>query len=93
MSSKGKSKLDKQAKELSDKESKYECKICQKCFGLKADLNRHIKCVHGNEKPFKCEICQSCFGTLSNLNRHKIELSTKMKSYLNVTFVSGLLEV
>ncbi|XP_037933856.1 gastrula zinc finger protein XlCGF57.1 [Teleopsis dalmanni] len=45
------------------------CQICQKEFGGKTDLKRHIL-IHSNERPHKCEQCSKCFRQAVNLKNH-----------------------
>ena len=33
------------------------CKICDRSFGAKRNLNKHIAAVHELKKPFECKIC------------------------------------
>ena len=40
----------------------YQCKICQKSFGILGTLQRHNKSVHERLKPHSCQICQKSFG-------------------------------
>ena len=48
----------------------FECQICNKSFGLKSDLNRHVKTVHENIKPFLFLICNESFRQKYNLPKH-----------------------
>ena len=55
----------------------YQCDICNKMYGDKEDLTRHIY-VHKGIKPFLCRYCQKAFNDKSNLRQHeKIHQSQK----------------
>lgn len=45
------------------------CKICQKTFKQKTNLNTHMR-VHTDERPYKCEECGSAFHQISHLKDH-----------------------
>ena len=44
----------------------YQCEICQKMYGDKEDLTRHIY-IHNGLKPFKCQYCGKAFNDKSNM--------------------------
>ena len=48
----------------------YECHICQKMYGDKEDLTRHIY-IHKGLKPFKCQYCGKKFNDKSNMKCHE----------------------
>ena len=39
----------------------FKCDECDKSFGEKATLEKHISAVHRNEKNFKCDQCGKYF--------------------------------
>lgn len=47
----------------------HSCKICQKTFKQKTNLNTHMR-VHTDERPYKCEDCGSAFHQISHLKDH-----------------------
>ena len=48
----------------------YECHICQKMYGDKEDLTRHIY-IHKGLRPFKCQYCGKSFNDKSNMKCHE----------------------
>ena len=46
------------------------CDICNKAFGKKSTMKRHIREVHEGKKPFKCESCGSKFTQKTSLDGH-----------------------
>lgn len=55
----------------SEQRREFKCEICKVSFGLKGNLNKHIRVVHNKERPFECDVCASCFGLKSDLKRHR----------------------
>ncbi|PSN31453.1 hypothetical protein C0J52_19055, partial [Blattella germanica] len=54
----------------------FQCKICNKSFTRKNNLNRHM-IIHTSNRPFQCEICNKSFTRKSDLNRHMITHTSK----------------
>ena len=48
----------------------YKCDHCQKSFGRKPELERHIEARHQMVK-YKCDVCSSVFTSKSYLTHHK----------------------
>ena len=50
----------------------HKCRMCEKSFRLKRDLNRHTKGVHSfkESKKYKCEQCPSSYGQKVHLKIH-----------------------
>ena len=59
----------------------HTCNICHKTFGMKSDLNRHVKSVHDKIKDFNCDQCDKAFGQNGNLNRHIMIVHSKIKAF------------
>ena len=53
----------------SEKEKKYQCSFCNKCFVRKADKERHER-VHTGEKPYQCKVCHKAFSQEHHLKTH-----------------------
>ena len=48
---------------------KFQCDYCEKSFGRRSHLKRHVNSVHDGIK-FKCNICELSFTKKDNLKRH-----------------------
>lgn len=49
----------------------YKCTICNKAFGYKNGLIRHVRLTHDKERPFQCNICHRRFGYKNILLEHQ----------------------
>lgn len=49
----------------------YVCALCEKTFGYKNGLIRHLRITHVKEKPFECNICHRRFGYKNILLEHQ----------------------
>ena len=59
---------------------RHPCSYCEKSFGQKTDLTRHVM-IHTGEKPFICRICSKGFTRNEKLKyhmyaRHKHEMGS-----------------
>jgi DNA-directed RNA polymerase subunit RPC12/RpoP len=61
--------------------TKFNCEQCDKTYGLKGDLNRHINTVHLKQKNYKCDHCNESFGHKGTLNVHINTVHLKQKNY------------
>jgi hypothetical protein len=59
----------------------FKCDQCDKSFGRKSHLQRHIKLIHQLLKPFKCENCDKSFGEKHNLHIHIKAIHQLLKPY------------
>ena len=48
----------------------FKCDYCDKAYGAKNGLERHVKTVHEKFKDLKCETCDEVFVDESTLKRH-----------------------
>jgi len=55
-------------------------------FGLKGNLQRHLKTVHDYIKKFQCKICQKMFGQNRYLEVHLKAVHENMKEYQSDIF-------
>ncbi|KAE8410092.1 hypothetical protein BDV37DRAFT_235693 [Aspergillus pseudonomiae] len=51
----------------------YHCEFCEKPFGRKTDLRRHVDSIHHGIRKFGCEDCGKRFGRRDTLSRHKAD--------------------
>ena len=55
-------------------QKKFTCTCCEKNWGDKAQLNRHLKSKGENqcmkEKPFSCQYCDKVFVSIGSVNQH-----------------------
>ncbi|ESN91703.1 hypothetical protein HELRODRAFT_70542, partial [Helobdella robusta] len=49
----------------------FQCTLCQKQFGYKNGLIRHVRLTHVGEKPYQCNICNRRFGYKHILMEHQ----------------------
>lgn len=52
-------------------ELKLQCEHCNKRFGIKRDLERHLNRVHLNRKPYQCDKCDKAYINDWSLTEHK----------------------
>jgi KRAB domain-containing zinc finger protein len=60
-------------------ERKYDCSMCDKKFGKKSGLDRHILTVHEKQRNFACSLCDKAFGEKAQLQKHTKTHSTFCK--------------
>ncbi|KAJ0066234.1 hypothetical protein NL108_004131 [Boleophthalmus pectinirostris] len=51
-------------------DKKHQCSMCQKRFGTKWQLQKHI-IIHTGEKPFSCSTCDKTFNQKAYLDQHE----------------------
>ncbi|XP_045779728.1 zinc finger protein 100-like isoform X2 [Maniola jurtina] len=52
-------------------ELKLQCDQCDKRFGVKRDLERHMNRIHLNRRPYQCDQCDRAYVNLWSLTDHK----------------------
>ena len=72
-------------------EKPHQCKVCEKSFSHKKDLNKHMV-VHTGEKPYLCEKCGKSYSRRDKLNDHKRKCAGQSSSQItaltsNIEFV------
>ncbi|CAK8686273.1 unnamed protein product [Clavelina lepadiformis] len=70
-----------------DKEKQFCCKVCDKSFKKKSNLNSHSR-THTREQPYQCRICCKSFSENSVLQRHM-----KNPHWRAPLSMSGLLQI
>ncbi|KAM9296815.1 zinc finger protein PLAGL2 [Gastrophryne carolinensis] len=54
---------------VGNREKKYPCEHCDRCFYTRKDVRRHLV-VHTGRKDFQCHCCSQMFGRKDHLTRH-----------------------
>ncbi|XP_068120548.1 zinc finger protein PLAGL2 [Hyperolius riggenbachi] len=54
---------------VGNREKKYPCEHCDRCFYTRKDVRRHLV-VHTGRKDFQCHCCAQMFGRKDHLTRH-----------------------
>eukprot|EP01084_Bolivina_argentea_P131835 232645_1 len=58
------------------KAKRYQCKECNKIFGMKHLLVRH-SAIHLDVKPYQCDVCHRRFGRVDYLTNHEMRVHNK----------------
>ena len=61
--------------------TRFNCEHCDKTFGHKGDLKRHINIVHLKQKNFICGLCEYTFGQKDHLKTHINTVHLKQKNF------------
>jgi len=61
--------------------AEFNCDHCDKTFGMKGNLKRHINTVHLKQRNFKCEHCDKAYGLKGDLNIHINTIHLKQKNF------------
>lgn len=56
---------------LSQVDSSYGCKVCEKTFSSREKFEIHVR-IHTGEQPYNCEICQKAFTQQASLSLHML---------------------
>ena len=57
--------------EAKEVQKTYKCDNCEKSFGFKGTLFRHIKHVHEGERTYKCDYCSKKFPRKDDKEKHE----------------------
>ena len=50
----------------------YQCKLCDKAFKYRYEIDIHFTAVHASDsKPFECNKCKKRFTRKSSMEKHK----------------------
>ena len=83
-------RLKEHTKTVHKKVKNLNCNLCEKSFGYRNNLERHLK-SHENIKSHKCFSCNKSFSQKSHLKRDMARKFMKTSKVLNVNFVTKLL--
>jgi uncharacterized Zn-finger protein len=61
--------------------TKFNCEYCNKSFGQKGHLERHINTIHLKQQNFSCEQCDKTFGRKDSLKIHINTVHLKLKPF------------
>ncbi|XP_022194065.1 zinc finger protein 436 [Nilaparvata lugens] len=50
--------------------SEHRCRICQKTFGRRSNLMKHMLALHSGFRPHRCSTCKNAFASKADLARH-----------------------
>ena len=65
-----------------EKQTKFKCHICNKCFGHSRTLKNHIIAIHEKLKPHKCSFFANGFSRKDHLKRHIDSLHKNIKKHV-----------
>lgn len=74
------SNLDRHIKNVHEKQKNFLCDACDKAFGSKSDLQRHVDGVH-KKKTYSCFFCPTTLQCETSLIRHISEKHKDQKLY------------
>jgi len=61
--------------------TEFNCEHCDKTFGMKCTLKRHINTIHLKQQNFSCEQCDKTFGRKDSLKIHINTVHLKLKPF------------
>ncbi len=59
----------------------FSCNMCNKLFGSKYEMIKHVKQVHEKLKLFSCSLCDKSFVLKTDLTRHVDSVHRKLKPF------------
>ena len=66
----------------------YRCDSCEKRFGHKSHLKKHVKTIHDNIKAYRCDSCDKSFGQKVHLETHVKTIQHDTKAQRNILSIT-----
>ena len=76
-----KSNLKRHFRMVHDNLKNFKCNVCDKKFGIGADLRLHVNGVHLKMRPYKSDSCSKSFSYMRSMKSHVNKLHGNIKAH------------